>query len=412
MIAAPMPLLWGHQDIVAALGQIDAKAIITCSRIGAVAYAERARQAAVELFSIRHVCGFGPDLPDGVVPLDGVFGSGFADIPAAYTRPSPAALHVAAITFGLEPRGITAIARNHIELVAGGLEIYLAADIAADTPQLSTIPIGSFAGVALTLLPWLLSGGTQHLHHGFDPDAFAAQCGALGNGRVMLPAAAVAPISDAGLLTSAKQTAVALWRAPERMAGARPWESPSVLVDVASFGEIGVLAAHRGANRLPAAIPYGAVDPSHRAAGAPVVIETTRGGAGRWRCAGAWSRPFRGAGCGHALRLSRKCGICRYRLRVPCRCPGPCRYGTAAGRYGHWWLSFPSQPGRRVDCRNRPECDHRRFAGRRSRSAFRRESRRPDRPALQIDKAGREPADIRSISAARHFASCIVPVCR
>jgi hypothetical protein len=30
----------------------------------------------------------------------------------------------------------------------------LAADIAADTPQLSTIPIGSFAGIALTLLPW------------------------------------------------------------------------------------------------------------------------------------------------------------------------------------------------------------------------------------------------------------------
>jgi acyl-coenzyme A synthetase/AMP-(fatty) acid ligase len=63
MIATPMPLLWGHQDIVAALGQIDAKAIITCSRIGAVAYAERARQAAVELFSIRHVCGLVPIYP-------------------------------------------------------------------------------------------------------------------------------------------------------------------------------------------------------------------------------------------------------------------------------------------------------------------------------------------------------------
>ncbi|MFZ0066488.1 MAG: class I adenylate-forming enzyme family protein [Pseudolabrys sp.] len=304
MIAAPMPLLWGHQDIVAALGQIGAKAIITCSHIGAAAYAERARQAAVELFSIRHVCGFGPDLPDGVVPLDDVFGSGFADIPA-YTRPSPAALHVAAITFGLESRGITPVARNHIELVAGGLEIFLAADIVADTPQLSTIPIGSFAGLALTLLPWLLSGGTQHLHHGFDPDAFAVQCAALGNGRVILPAAAVAPISEAGLLTSAKQTAVALWRAPERMTGAKPWESPAVLVDVASFGEIGVLAAHRGANGLPTAIPYGVVDPSLRAADAPVLIETTRGGTGTLALRGRMVPSFpQGAGHGHALRLS------------------------------------------------------------------------------------------------------------
>ena len=348
MIAAPMPLLWGHQDIVAALGQIGAKAIITCSHIGAVAYAERARQAAVELFSIRHVCGFGPDLPDGVVPLDDVFGSGFADIPAAYTRPSPAALHVAAITFGLEPRGITPIARNHIELVAGGLEIFLAADIVADTPQLSTIPIGSFAGVALTLLPWLLSGGTQHLHHGFDPDAFAAQCGALGNGRVMLPAAAVAPISEAGLLTSAKQTAVALWRAPERMAGARPWESPSVLVDVASFGEIGVLAAHRGANRLPAAIPCGtrgSVAPRRGRACIDRDDARRRGDAGATGAHG----PLLSAGCRPRSRSApfcEQCGICRYRLCVPCRCPGACCYGTAGGRYGHWWLSFPSQPGR------------------------------------------------------------------
>lgn len=113
MIAAPMPLLWRHQDIVAALGQIAAKAIITCSHIGAVAYAERARQAAVDLFSIRHVCGFGPDLPDGVVPLDDVFGSGFADIPAAYIRPSPAALHVAAITFGLDPGNYAYRTQSH-----------------------------------------------------------------------------------------------------------------------------------------------------------------------------------------------------------------------------------------------------------------------------------------------------------
>jgi hypothetical protein len=305
MIAAPMPLLWGHQDIVAGLAQIGAKAIITCSHIGAVAYAERARQAAVELFSIRHICGFGRDLPDGVVPLDDAFGSGFADISPAFTRPSPAALHVAAITFGLESRGITPVARNHIELVAGGLEIFLAADIVVDTPQLSTIPIGSFAGIALTLLPWLLSGGTQHLHHGFNPDAFAVQCAALGNGRVMLPAAAVAPISEAGLLTNAKQTAVALWRAPERMTGAKPWESPAVLVDVANFGEIGVLAAHRGANGLPTAIPYGVVDPSHRAADAPVLIETTRGGTGTLALRGRMVPSFpQGAGHGHALRLS------------------------------------------------------------------------------------------------------------
>jgi hypothetical protein len=303
MIAAPMPLLWGRQDIVAALGQIGARAIVTCAHVGRADTAETARQAAVDLFSIRHVCAFGQDLPDGVVPFDDVFASGGADVSVGYTRPTPAALHVAAITFGLESRGITPIARNHIELVAGGLEIFLGSDIAVDMPQLSTIPIGSFAGIVLTLLPSLLSGGTLHLHHSFASDAFAAQCSALGHGAVMLPAAAVAPIAEAGFLAGAKQT-VALWRSPERMTGAKSWKSTAALVDVASFGEIGVLAAHRGGNGLPTAIPCGVADASQRAAGAPTVIETARSGAGTLALRGRMipSSPP-GNGRGHALRL-------------------------------------------------------------------------------------------------------------
>jgi len=284
MIAAPMPLLWRHRDIVGGLGQIGAKAIVTCSRIGKAAHAEMARQAAVDLFSIRQVCGFGVDLPDGVVPFDDVFaseiGGGAANALAAHTRPGPAAAHVAVITFGLDARGITPVARNHSELVAGGLEVFLEADTAADAPHLSTIPVASFAGIAVTALPWLLSGGSLHLHHGFDANTFAAQCSSLDGGAVILPAAATGPVTEAGLLASKGQNVVALWRGPERMSAAKPWEGRSALVDVASFGEFGLVAARRGANRLPAAIPLGAADPSHRAAGAPTVIETSRGTSG------------------------------------------------------------------------------------------------------------------------------------
>ena len=123
---------------------------------------------------------------------------------------------------------------------------------------------------------WLLSGGTLHLHHGFDPDAFAAQCGTFDDGTVILPAAAITAIAEAGLLTNPRQTFVALWRTPERLAAAKAWEGPSPLVDVTSFGEIGLIAARRGENRLPAPIPHGVVGSSRRPPGAPTVIETTR----------------------------------------------------------------------------------------------------------------------------------------
>jgi hypothetical protein len=279
MIAVPLPLLWRQQQVVAALGRIGAKAIVTSGRIGSVSHADIAMQTAVDLFPIRHVCGFGCDLPDGIVPLDDIFTSTDNEFPPATTRLGAAAAHVAAVTFGLDGNGLVPVARSHIELVAGGLETFLETDAGSDTPLLSTIPIGSFAGIALTMLPWLLSGGALHLHHGFDPDAFAAQCRELSDGTLMLPAAAIAAVTDAGLLDNAKTT-IALWRAPERLTVAKVWQSTSALIDVASFGEIGLVAARRGTNGLPAPIPHGVVDASRRALGAPKVIETARTDAG------------------------------------------------------------------------------------------------------------------------------------
>ncbi len=73
MIALPLPLLWRQEEIVSALRQVGVKAIIGCSRFGQTDQIEIVMQSAVELFSVRHVCGFGPNLPDGIVPLDDVF---------------------------------------------------------------------------------------------------------------------------------------------------------------------------------------------------------------------------------------------------------------------------------------------------------------------------------------------------
>jgi hypothetical protein len=127
---------------------------------------------------------------------------------------------------------------------------------------------------------WLLSGGALHLHHSFDPDAFDAQSGSLTGGTVVLPASALASVAEAGLLREAHRTIVALWRAPERLTSAKPWHGKPTLVDVASFGEIGLVAARRGENRLPTTIRHGVVNSSHRAPGAPVVIETARSDVG------------------------------------------------------------------------------------------------------------------------------------
>jgi hypothetical protein len=258
MIAAPLPLLWREQEMVAALSRIGAKAIVTSSHVGLAAQSEIAMQVAAELFPIRHICGFGRDLPDGVVPLDDVFNPAPTEFYQPSVRPGPAAAHVAAITFDVTGDGLVPVARSQSELIAGGLAVFREAVIAENATILSTIPAASFAGIALTLMPWLLAGGTLALHHGFDPAVFAEQSRAHEPCSVVLPGPALALLADAGLLGGHIKNILALWRAPEQLAAAVPWQRDAALVDIASFDETGLLPARRGPDGLPAPIPHGA----------------------------------------------------------------------------------------------------------------------------------------------------------
>jgi hypothetical protein len=98
-----------------------------------------------------------------------------------------------------------------------------------------------------------MRGGTLYLHHGFAAESFAAQCATLEGGAVVVPAPALPAL--AGSLGTAG-TVMALWRAAERMPSA-----PAVkhgVIDVASFGETGLLATQRDANGTVLPLPFGA----------------------------------------------------------------------------------------------------------------------------------------------------------
>jgi AMP-binding enzyme len=275
MIAVPLPLLWRKQDMVAALRMTSAKAIVTSSHIGSTAHAEIAMQVAAEVFPIRFVCSFGKDVPDGVMPLDDIFGPTDSDLMQPSVRPGRAAAHVAAITFDVGTDGLRAVARNHSELIAGGLAPHLETGAPLDASLLSTIPLGSFAGLALTVVPWLIGGGTLNLHHAFDPDTFAAQCRKQNGGTVVLPGPVLAPLAQTDRLGTPANI-VALWRSPERLARDPPWHGEAKLVDVACFGEAGLVAGLRGGDGRPVPLPYGSIGAPRDAADAVNVIEVLR----------------------------------------------------------------------------------------------------------------------------------------
>ena len=279
MIPVPLPLLWRRHDMIAGLSHIGAKAIITATRIGAVAHAEIAMQVAAELFPVRFVCAFGRRAPDGVVPLDEIFAA--EQTPAVprinrVGRPGDhAADHVAAVTLDVTPTGLVAVARSHMELLAAGAATYLEAGAPQNGRILSAIPPASLAGIALTLLPWLTGGGTLSLHHGFDAKTFAAQAHDHRAGTIVLPGPALTPLAQADIFGGGDQTILALWRSPEQLTTAVLWHGDATLADVSSFGEIGLIAARRGSDGMPADLPNGRVG-TPRATGMVSVAETAR----------------------------------------------------------------------------------------------------------------------------------------
>jgi AMP-binding enzyme len=284
MIVAALPLLSRRADAAAALARIGAKAIITCDRVGAFDQAQCAMSVAADVFSIRYVCGFGEDLPDGAVSFADLF---MAEAPVRApgedepTR-SNAAAHIAAITFDVGEGGVVPVARSHAELLAGGLAVLLESAIAQDAVIQSTLAPSSFAGICVTLVPWLLCGGTLVLHHPFDAQTLAQQMRGEQCTALIVPDAVAFRLAAAGLFAAtAPSSIIATWRAPERLAASPAWCVAGVtLIDVALFGEAALVPARRRGNDAPSPMPLGPLRAPREAADGSVVAKISRTDAG------------------------------------------------------------------------------------------------------------------------------------
>ncbi len=286
MIAMPLPLLWRRADITNALSRAGASALIVSGRVGAHDQIDDAMQAAVETFHIRFVCGFGRNVPDGVVALHDLFSVETPDpLPPFEDRPYPPgpAAHLAVITWDVTADGAIPVARSHAELATGGLAVLLESRLKQDATILTTLTMSSFGGLASALLPWLLVGGTLALHHPFDPDTFVAQQRAMNLDAVVLPGPLVGQLTEAGALDvdSGLSSVLAVWPAPDRLARSPVWRKAGAdLVDVQVFGEVGLIAARRGSGGRTGGVPFGPLAVPRGSKGGVIVGEiraTTNG---------------------------------------------------------------------------------------------------------------------------------------
>ncbi len=279
LVVAVLPLLWRQSDLATALTLVGARAIVGVTRIDIVDHAEIVLNAAAEVFSIRHVFSFGNNVPDGMIPLEIV-----TNADANSPQVALDARRAAVISFDTTADGLRVVPRTHINLIAGGLAIFLEAGIAQGAKIVSTIAPPSFAGLASSLVTWLLAGGTLILHHPFDIARLESQLRDEFCETLIAPAALALRMYDAGLfknLPSLKEI-VALWRTPERIASSTAWPQREIsLTDIYLFGEVGLLAARRTANGLPPDLVEGpqgkrGSNPASPASGGDIVVTPQR----------------------------------------------------------------------------------------------------------------------------------------
>lgn len=271
LVAAPLPLLWRQSDIGLALARVAAKALIAIGRIGTHNATDVMMHAAAEAFSVRFVGAFGEPLDDGIVPLDDIFTE---DAPAPDEPPGWSADQISLVTFDVTGEGIIALPRTHAQAIGTAQLVASATETGGDF--LTTMSLGSLAGLSASVFPWLISGGQLTLHHAFSPEALREQFAREPAGTVAVPGPIMKRLAESGLLDNlSARTLLGVWRTPERLVPGGVVAIAGVkIVDLLSFGEIGLFALPRGAEGSPEAIPAGHVGPA--GAGRSVFVMTGR----------------------------------------------------------------------------------------------------------------------------------------
>jgi acyl-CoA synthetase (AMP-forming)/AMP-acid ligase II len=260
LIVALLPQLWRQAELTAALNRTGARAVVTMSKIDGVSHADLAMNAAAEAFSIRHVCGFGEDLPEGMAPLDQAMKNGASTDRLVVQDGRKAAL----VSFDVTTDGFRAVPRTHLNLIAGGLAVFLESRIPQGARLMSAFAPSSFAGLTSSLVLWLLSGGTLALHHPFDSEALERQINECACDALVAPAAMTLRLTDADIAARlpALRHVIGLWRMPEQVASSAQWTTEHArFTDVYLFGEAGLFAARRTDDGAPVPImpgPHGA----------------------------------------------------------------------------------------------------------------------------------------------------------
>ncbi|WP_147047942.1 AMP-binding protein [Methylobacterium gnaphalii] len=247
-----LPVAWDEDTLVAAVQGVGVSAILTQSRLGMAAPAERICAVAARYFGLRYVAAFGPDVPDGVINLDGMVldeRAAASNEPGAAPAHAPAGTGIVSFVAGDPGRPVH---RGFGSLVAAATAHLVATRVEPDERILSLIGPHDLRGLATGLAAALVSGASLETLPLFDGAAFATALAREMPTHLVAPGFLEANLAGRTLPSTLRSVGLA-HRAPVRFPNRsrRPDQALRVeaVIETVAFDETAILSGRRGTAR-------------------------------------------------------------------------------------------------------------------------------------------------------------------
>jgi non-ribosomal peptide synthetase component E (peptide arylation enzyme) len=272
-----LPMLWRHLEIAEAVAALKPKALIGVDAFADESPLQCLCEIAAEA-SVSLVLGFGAELPITVTSLDAALDAKIAVVLDSAPQGDAPLL----ITFAARAgASLVPVFRAERELLAQGAMTVMALKLDRSDVILNPYPLTAPSGLALGLMPWLISGCTLLQHQPFDAAGFAQQLIEGGATVTALPSAVIAGLQSDGALDDSRSRLKRLgrvWSPAELAEGPSP-EAAEPDFDVFPLGGLVSLVRHRQHGADPTLLPLGKVQVTGADGHKALFLETTLGSA-------------------------------------------------------------------------------------------------------------------------------------
>lgn len=253
LVVSPLPLHWRQKNVLKALNSVGAKGFVAADRVETRMVGSAARDVAADLFSLRFVFGLGKDIPDGLIEL----GPMLAEMGDELTMPendrSDAADHTATISWTRTGGETVPVTRCHNQWMTAAQLAMSESELEPGACLLVPYSLSGLTGLGAGLMPWLMTGGSLHLHHPTSLGRLAKHARSVQADYVLTPGPLAQRLDRA--LGDSKALIAAAWNIssppPTTFQPKRP------LVDLHIADEFALVARRRSKATSVEAVPLG-----------------------------------------------------------------------------------------------------------------------------------------------------------